>query len=108
MSPDLILYNGTIHTQDDSLPIATAVAVSGNRILAVGDDADILSLASQETRIIDLEKKLVLPGFIDSHFHFYDFVLNYDSIDFSKVSSFGEMERAIVKKTEHIQKGSWI
>ena len=108
MSPDLILHNGTIHTQDDSLPFARAIAVSGNKILAVGDDADILSLASQETRIIDLEKKLVLPGFIDSHFHFYDFALNYDSIDFSKISSFADMEKTIVKKTAHIPKGHWI
>jgi predicted amidohydrolase YtcJ len=108
MSPDFILHNGTIHTQDNSLPFATAVAVSGNRIFAVGDDANILPLASHETRIIDLEKKLVLPGFIDSHFHFYDFVLNYNSIDFSKVSSFAEMEQAVVKKTKHIKKGNWI
>ena len=71
MSPDLILHNGTIRTQDDSLPFVRAVAVSGNRILAVGYDAEILPLASQETRIIDLEKKLVLPGFIDSHFHLF-------------------------------------
>ena len=82
MIPDLILCNGTIHTQDDSLPFASAVAVSGNKILAVGNDADMLSCVSNETSIIDLEKKLVLPGFIDSHFHFYDFALNYDSIDF--------------------------
>jgi predicted amidohydrolase YtcJ len=108
MYPDLILYNGTICTQDDSLPFARAVAVSGNRVLAVGDDADILSCASNETRIIDLEKKLVLPGFIDSHFHFYEFALNYNSIDFSKVSTFGEMEEAVLDKTQQIQKGGWI
>jgi len=108
MPVDLILYNGTIRTQDDSLPFATAVTVSGNRILAVGDDADILSFAPKETRIIDLEKKLVLPGFIDSHFHFYDFALNYNSLDFSKVSTFTEMEKTVLKRTEHVKKGSWI
>ena len=97
--PDLILYNGTIHTQDEASPFARAVAVSGNRILAIGDDADILSLASHKTRVIDLENKLVLPGFIDSHVHFYDVALNYDSIDFSKVSSFAEMEH-LLSQTE--------
>lgn len=105
---DIILYNGTIHTQDAAHPLAQAVAVNDNQILAVGDDADILSCASPITRKIDLENRLVLPGFIDSHIHFYDLALSYGNIDFSKVSSFASMEDAIIQKTTHLPKGEWI
>ena len=105
---DIILYNGTIRTQDETQPLARAVAVVGNRILAAGDDADILSLAAPDTQKIDLEDRLVLPGFIDTHIHFYDFALSYDNIDFSQVASFAGMEEAIVKKTAQVPKGQWI
>ncbi|MBT7710713.1 MAG: amidohydrolase, partial [Deltaproteobacteria bacterium] len=81
---ELILHNGTIRTQDDDYPVARAVAISGNRILSVGADRDVLGLASKHTQVKDLDNRLLLPGFTDTHFHFYEWALNYDSIDFSK------------------------
>lgn len=106
--PDLILFNGIIHSLDDNTPRATAVAVRGKSIQALGDDAEILGLAGPGTQTIDLRKKLVLPGFIDTHFHFYEWALNFDSIDFSTVFSFPDMEKAIQKKTEALAPGRWI
>lgn len=96
--PDIILHNGTIRTQDDAYPIARAVAISDKRILSLGSDRDVLRLASKNTLVIDLDNRLVLPGFIDTHFHFYEWALNYDSIDFSSVCSFKEMEEIVSKK----------
>ena len=107
-SADLILYNGTIQTQDDTHPAAEAVAVSGNRILKTGLNRDILPLASDSTRLIDLDKRLVLPGFTDTHFHFYEWALNYDSIDFSRVCSFKEMEETVSKKASSVGRHNWV
>ncbi len=105
---DIILHNGTIQTQDDGHPMARAVAISGNRILSVGSDWDILGLASENTQMVDLGNRLVLPGFTDTHFHFYEWALNYDSIDFSKVLSFKEMEEAVSKKALAVGPGNWV
>ena len=107
-TPDLILFNGTLHTLDPETPLATAVAICGKYIQAVGDDRDILVLAGPATRKIDLEKKLLLPGFTDSHFHFYEWALNVNNIDFSTVFSFKDMETAIGEKTKCLAPGTWI
>ncbi len=106
--PDLILYNGTLHTLDEEYPGVTALAVKGNKIVALGADRDILGLAGPGTHTKNLEKKLVLPGFCDTHFHFYEWALNYDSIDFSKTINFSGMEKAIRKKAAQVGPGQWV
>jgi predicted amidohydrolase YtcJ len=107
-SPDLILYNGSLHTLDEKVPFATALAVTGNKISALGADRELLDLAGPSTRIKDLKKKLVLPGFCDTHFHFYEWAVNYDSIDFSKTISFSGMETAIREKAALVGPGQWV
>jgi predicted amidohydrolase YtcJ len=67
--PNLILHSATIHTVDPKQPQAQAMAICGDRILAVGPNDDVLSLASPGTKKIDLSGKTVLPGFIDAHSH---------------------------------------
>ncbi len=67
--PDLILTNGVVLTMDASQPTAEAVAVAGDRILAVGSSADIDAFAKAGTQKIDLDGKTVVPGFIDGHCH---------------------------------------
>jgi hypothetical protein len=66
---DLVLRSGKVITVDDADRIAQAVAVAGNRILAVGSDAEIGRLAGPGTKFIDLEGRALLPGFIDAHSH---------------------------------------
>ncbi|GAB6146833.1 amidohydrolase [Desulfocicer niacini] len=107
-TPNLILFNGTIHTLDTDLSFATAVAICGKHIKALGNDRQILALAGPDTRKIDLEKKLVLPGFTDTHFHFYEWALNVNSIDFSGIFSFKDMENVIGERVEELAPGSWI
>ncbi|HXV64180.1 MAG TPA: amidohydrolase [Vicinamibacteria bacterium] len=67
--PDIVLVNGKIITVDERFTIAEAIAVTGERILAVGTDEEITRLAGQGTRWIDLEGKAVIPGLIDNHMH---------------------------------------
>jgi predicted amidohydrolase YtcJ len=67
--PDLILHNGQVITIDPRQPAAEAVAIAGDRILAVGSNADVGALAAAGTRRIDLGGSTVVPGFIDGHCH---------------------------------------
>ena len=66
---DLVLRGGKIITVDAQNRIASAVAVAGNRIVAVGGDQEIAQLVGPGTQVVDLEGRAVLPGFIDSHSH---------------------------------------
>ncbi|MFQ5636491.1 MAG: amidohydrolase [bacterium] len=80
---DLVLKNGVIYTVDESYPKAEAVAVSGDKIVAVAGNLDIETFIGEHTQVIDLEGKTVVPGFIDSHYHFMgvgrrEFHLNLD------------------------------
>ncbi len=68
-SADLILTNGKIFTADVSRLYVQALAIKGNRILAIGDTRDIEKLASASTKRIDLEARTVVPGFNDAHDH---------------------------------------
>ena len=68
MSSDLILTNARVLTMDAANPRATAVALSGDRIAAVGG-AEVATLAGPATRVIDCGGRTVLPGFVESHLH---------------------------------------
>ena len=69
-APDLILHHGRIITVDAQDRVAQAIAIRGNRIVAVGSDAEVLRLAGAGTRRIDLGGRAVTPGLLDAHAHF--------------------------------------
>jgi predicted amidohydrolase YtcJ len=68
-APDIVLSNGKIITVDERFSVAQAIAIRGDRILAVGSDADIGRMATPATRRIDLRGRAVIPGLIDNHMH---------------------------------------
>src|SRR5260221_9856556 len=67
---DTILLNGKIVTLDDRFTVIQGVAIRGERIVAVGNNADVLELQGRGTKVIDLKKQTVIPGLIDNHAHF--------------------------------------
>ena len=69
-APDQILSNGKILTVDADFSIVEAIALDGERILAIGSNQDILALADPETEIMDLQGRTVIPGLIDNHVHY--------------------------------------
>lgn len=69
MAPDLILFGGKVLTVDPAFRIAEAVAVTDDRVVAVGASADIRRLAGGYTRLVDLRGRAVMPGLIDAHAH---------------------------------------
>ena len=70
LSADLILVNGRILTVDSVDRVAQAVAIRGDKIIAVGTDAEIEAAATKTTRRIDLLGRAVTPGLLDAHSHF--------------------------------------
>jgi predicted amidohydrolase YtcJ len=68
-APDLILHDAVVLTMDPSAPTVSALAITGDRIVAVGSDEEVLALAGPGTSVVDLDGLTVTPGFIDSHAH---------------------------------------
>jgi predicted amidohydrolase YtcJ len=68
-APDLILHNARIWTGIDSAPAAEAIAIRGDRILAIGTEALIMRLAGDRTRVEDMGGRRMVPGFHDAHWH---------------------------------------
>ncbi|MBL8205561.1 MAG: amidohydrolase [Blastocatellia bacterium] len=81
ITADLVLLNGRIWTGDEKMPWVEAIAIKGNQILRIGKSADIKSLLSPETKIVDLGGRLAAPGFNDAHTHFLG-----GSLDLTEVS----------------------
>ena len=109
--PDLILVNGTIITVDARDHIAEAVAIRGERIVAVGDTSFIDSLAGPNTQRIDLAGRTVTPGLLDAHAHFSPSQFNRpDILDLShpQVKSIKDVQEAIAGRAKEIQPGGWI
>lgn len=69
LAADLVIRNARVYTVDPNKPLADALAIQGQRIVWVGTDADAPQYIGPSTRVVDAKRRLVLPGFIDSHFH---------------------------------------
>ena len=68
-STDLVFTNGRIYTLDRKRPWASAVAVKGGRIVAVGEGVDVAALTGAATRVVDLKGAMMMPGIVDVHAH---------------------------------------
>ena len=108
-APDLVLLNGKIVTVDDRFAIAQAVAVRGDRVVAVGTTEEITHLAGPGTRRIDLRGRTVIPGLIDNHMHLlraattWSRELRFDGVDSRRAAI--ELLRA---RTKAVGPGQWI
>lgn len=91
--PDLIITNGHVFGAESST--ATALAVTGERISAVGDDAQIIKLAGPTTQRIDAAGGTVMPGLHDAHVHFLSGSLSLSQIDLAGAETLAEIEAAI-------------
>ncbi len=89
---DYVLFNGKILTVDDEFTTAEALAIRGEHILAVADDARILSMAGPETQKINLAGKTVVPSFIDTHYHLGDYVFRHMLLEEKGVQWEGKVE----------------
>ncbi|MGE5191548.1 MAG: amidohydrolase family protein [Deltaproteobacteria bacterium] len=105
---DLILHHGKIVTVDEKFTIAEGLAVKGDRIVAVGTNAEVLKLAGPKTEKIDLKGKTVLPGLADSHVHptgasVYEFDHPIPEMD-----TIADVLKYIGSRAAALEKGKWI
>jgi predicted amidohydrolase YtcJ len=108
LSPDLVILNAAIHTMDSARPAAEAVAVLGNRIVAVGSTSEIKPLAGPKTRVIDAQGKAVLPGFNDAHVHFLTGGFSLANVDLRNAASPEELARRLGNYARKQPKARWI
>ncbi len=105
---DLIIVNGNMHTMDRSQPNAEAIAIHGNRIIAVGSNDEIKKLAGANTKVIDAKGQLVLPGFNDAHVHFMSGGFQLSSVDLRDANTPQEFAERIRDFAGKLPKGRWI
>jgi hypothetical protein len=104
----LILVHGKIWTENPKQPEVEAVAVWGNRIVALGDCATILKFAGPDTKVIELHGRRVVPGFNDAHVHFYMGGDGLTSVQLHDASSPQELRKIIADFARTAPKGEWI
>jgi predicted amidohydrolase YtcJ len=105
---DLIITNAKIWTVDKSLPMVQAVAVVGDRIVAVGSNTEVDAWRTPHTHVIDAEGKLLLPGFNDAHVHFVSGGMQLDNIQLNDATTPEEFARRIGERAKVTAKGEWI
>jgi hypothetical protein len=105
---DLAFVNGAVYTVDAARPRAEAVAVSGGRILAVGDDDDVRELVSPDTEVVDLRGRMLLPGFQDAHVHPPSGGLEMLRCNLSNAFSLPEYERIVAEYAAEHPDEEWI
>jgi predicted amidohydrolase YtcJ len=105
---DLIITNAKVWTVDRAHPTAQAVAVFGERIVAVGPNAEVDAWHGPNTRVIDAAGRLLLPGFNDAHVHFVSGGMQLDSVQLNDATSPQEFVRRIGEKAKKTPKGDWL
>jgi predicted amidohydrolase YtcJ len=104
---DLVLWNGNVVTLSAELPKAQAVAISGNRIIGVGDAKEVKPFIGEKTKVIDLAQKLVIPGLIDAHLHPFGAGRALTILDLKGLSK-EEILARVALKVKELKKGEWI
>lgn len=104
----LALVRGKIWTANAKQPEAEAIAIAGDRILALGSSEEILQLADSHTKIIDLRGRRAVPGFNDAHLHFYMGGASLTQIQLRNTRSASEFREEIARFACQLPKGGWI
>lgn len=108
LDADLVILNARVRTLDPRRPAAEAVAILGNRIVAVGSRAEIRPLAGPRTQSVDAGGRRVLPGFNDSHVHFLSGGFQLSSVDLRDAATPQEFAARIRRFAETTPPGRWI
>ena len=105
---DLVLTNGKIITLEEIAPTAEALAVAGDRIVAVGTAKKIKPFIGTSTRVIDLQGQTAIPGFIDSHAHFTGVGEARMILDLTRAKNWDEIVSIVAEAARNAKPGEWI
>src|SRR6476620_6496230 len=106
---DLILHNGKIATQDDRSSVVEAVAIRDGKFLEIGSDREVMRFRGERTKLIDLNKRTVIPGLNDSHLHLIRGGLNYNlELRWDGVPSLADGLRMLREQSQRTLPGQWV
>jgi len=105
---DLVLRNGKIVTMSAAQPAAQAMAVRGDRIAALGGDADAAKWIGPGTKVIDLHGMLAIPGFIEGHGHFTGLGEFRLGLDLREARTWDQIVAQVARAAKQAQPGEWI
>ncbi len=105
---EVIFVNGRFITLDETRPEAEAIAVRGERILAVGSRDEIEKHRGDETEVVDLEGLTVVPGLIDAHEHFPDIGKRVQQVFLDETRSAAEALEIVKRELEKLPPGEWL
>jgi hypothetical protein len=104
---DIALINGNIVTLNKDLPLAEAVAIKGNKIIRLGKRTEIESLIGEGTKVIKLDGKLVIPGFIDAHVHPFGAGYALTVLNLKGLKK-KDILHQVAQKVKEVKDGEWI
>ena len=105
---DMVFTNGAVYTADAAQPRAQAVAIRGGKIVFVGSTREARTLIGDDTRVVDLEGKTMIPGMIDSHGHLAGLGSALRIIDLVGTRSYDEVVERVVARAAEVPAGRWI
>ena len=105
---DLVLRGGKVVTVDEALGTVQAIAVSGYRIAAVGDDVAIAARIGPDTEVIELRGRLTLPGFIEGHGHFLSLGRAQQILDLADAASWEAIVEQVAAAVDGAEAGDWV
>ena len=106
---DLVLKNGQVYTLEESMPWASAVVISGNKIVVVLEkDSAASKYIGPSTQVIDLEGQFVMPGFIDAHVHFAGYAAQQQDIQLMNVDDDAGLVKEIQRVVKNVGPDEWI
>jgi predicted amidohydrolase YtcJ len=108
IAADLVLVNGRVLTFDSGRPQATALAVAGGRIAAVGDAADVKRHRDRRTEVVDLRGATVVPGLVDVHAHLDREGLKSLYPSLARCRSIGDIQIVVRRQAARTPKGLWV
>lgn len=94
-SADTVIVNARIYTVNARQPWAEGLAISGDRVIAVGSTREIAAYRGPSTHVIDVQQHLVLPGFTDCHIHFLDGSLSLLQVNLDEATTVSEIQREV-------------
>lgn len=103
-----ILHNGTIVTQNEARPNVSALAIFGDEIIAIGDDAEVLALRGANSCVLDLGGRTVVPGFADGHIHSKILRMDESTVNLTPVRNMQELLDSIAAKVARVGPGELV
>lgn len=106
LHPTFVFLNANVLTMNADRPSAQAIAIVGEKILAVGSNSQIKALIGPETVVSDAKDATILPGFIDCHIHLIEYGLSLKNVDLRGVTSIEEMKKRVAHRAQ--SSAAWI